>query len=163
MRSTLDSTTNMDVTSRMNKVAASTTTVLLDFFTGPEFIGAPSAATALTSIPGFRAKISSRATELLQRLRHDYLSGAAGAAPASRFLNKTKSVYEYVRLTLGIRMHGSENLSMFANGLGEDDVTIGQNISFIHEVRLCPYPYLYRDLPFPDILRSQYVTAKCRA
>jgi phenylalanine ammonia-lyase len=32
-------------------------------------------------------------------------------------------------------MHGSENNTMFANGLGVDDVTIGQNVSLIQEVR----------------------------
>ncbi|KAJ3513420.1 hypothetical protein NLJ89_g2951 [Agrocybe chaxingu] len=62
-----------------------------------------------------------------------YLSGARGPAPASRYLNKTCPVYEFVRLTLGIRMHGSENYHHFVNGLGVEDVTVGQNISLIHE------------------------------
>lgn len=44
-------------------------------------------------------------------------------------------MYEFVRITLGIRMHGSENYNRFANGLGIEDVTIGQNVSLIHEVR----------------------------
>jgi len=36
-------------------------------------------------------------------------------------------------VTLGIKMHGIENLNYFANGLGVDDLTMGQNISLIHE------------------------------
>lgn len=134
MQETLENTSTMDATDRMNKVAASSTTTILDFFTGPGFTDASSAGAALTAIPTFRAQVAGRATALLEGLRRDYLSGAKGAAPASGYLNKTRPVYEFVRVTLGVRMHGSENLSGFANGLGEDDVTIGQNISLIHEV-----------------------------
>jgi phenylalanine ammonia-lyase len=42
-------------------------------------------------------------------------------------------IYQFVRITLGVKMHGVENHSTFANGLGLDDVTIGQNISLIQE------------------------------
>jgi phenylalanine ammonia-lyase len=31
-------------------------------------------------------------------------------------------------------MHGSENYARFVNGLGVEDVSIGENISRIHEV-----------------------------
>ncbi|KII91372.1 hypothetical protein PLICRDRAFT_696444 [Plicaturopsis crispa FD-325 SS-3] len=133
MQETLESTSTMDAVDRMKKVAASSTTAILDFFTGPVFTDAASASAALTAIPIFRVQVAARATALLEGLRRDYLSGAKGAAPASGYLNKTRPVYEFVRLTLGVRMHGSENLSGFANGLGEDDVTIGQNVSLIHE------------------------------
>jgi phenylalanine ammonia-lyase len=130
-----DSTSTMDADERMQEVAASSTTPLLDFFTGPSFSDPSLVGPALTSIPAFRSRVSSRAYSLLDGLRKDYLSGARGAAPASRYLNRTRPVYEFVRLTLGIRMHGSENYHRFVNGLGVDDVTIGQNVSLIHEVR----------------------------
>jgi phenylalanine ammonia-lyase len=136
VRETFDATSTMDAADRMNKVAASSTTCIVDFFTGSDFAEAASVGAALTSIPTFRAQVASKAHRLLLQLRADYLSGAKGAAPASRYLNKTKPIYEYVRVNLGVRMHGSENNSMFANGLGVDDVTIGQNISLIQEVRL---------------------------
>ncbi len=42
-------------------------------------------------------------------------------------------MYEFVRVTLGIRMHGSENYHHFENGLGVEDVTVGENVSLIHE------------------------------
>ena len=130
----------MDAKERMEKVAASSTIPLLDFFTGPLFPNSSLLGTALTSIPTFRTRVESRAYLLLDGLRRDYLSGARGAAPASRYLNRTRPVYEFVRLTLGIRMHGSENYHRFANGLGVEDVTIGQNVSLIHEVRLLYLP-----------------------
>lgn len=42
-------------------------------------------------------------------------------------------VYQYIRTTLGVKMHGHENNTVFANGLGGDDVSIGENISAIQE------------------------------
>ncbi|KAI0260178.1 phenylalanine ammonia-lyase [Gloeopeniophorella convolvens] len=88
---------------------------------------------ALGALPAYRRGVAGRATDLLVRLRKEFLSGARGAAPASKYLNRTRAVYEFVRVTLGIRMHGSENESVFAHGLGVEDVTIGQNVSLIHE------------------------------
>ncbi|KAH9050941.1 phenylalanine ammonia-lyase [Lactarius deliciosus] len=129
MYRTLDSTTTMDAAPRMTKVAGASVSVLVDFFTtGPSVD--PS---ALSAVPAFRASVASRATSLLVTLRKEYLSGTRGPAPASKYLNKTRPIYEFVRKTLGIRMHGSENESAFANGLGVEDVTIGQNVSLIHE------------------------------
>ncbi|KIM40304.1 hypothetical protein M413DRAFT_446481 [Hebeloma cylindrosporum] len=110
MHEAFDATSTMDAKERMQKVAASSTTTLLDFFTGPSFSDASLVGSALTSIPTFRSR-----------------------APASRYLNKTRPVYEFVRVTLGIRMHGSENYHRFSNGLGVEDVTVGQNVSLIHE------------------------------
>lgn len=131
---TLDHTTTMDATERMIKVAASSTTVLVDFFTSCTFVSGPSATgSALTSIPLFRSRVASRATTLLDQLRRSYLSGERGPAPASKHLKKTRPLYEFVRITLGIRMHGSENYHRFVNGHGTDEVTVGQNVSLIHE------------------------------
>ena len=134
LNNTFDATSTMDAKERMQKVAASSTTTLLDFFTGPSFSDPSLVGPALASIPTFRSLVASGAYSLLDGLRRDYLSGARGAAPASRYLNRTRPVYEFVRLTLGIRMHGSENYHRFVNGLGVDDVTVGQNVSLIHEV-----------------------------
>ncbi|KAF8504772.1 phenylalanine ammonia-lyase [Russula emetica] len=129
MFQTLDSTTTMDAAPRMTKVAGAAVPILVDHLTTDPFAD-PS---ALLAVPAFRASVSSRATALLVSLRKEYLSGARGRAPASKYLNGTRRIYEFVRLTLDIRMHGSENESVFANGLGVEDVTIGQNVSLIHE------------------------------
>ena len=136
LHNAFDTTSTMDAAERMEKVAALSTIPLLDFFTGPLFPSSSPLGPALSSIHTFRTRVASRAYLLLDGLRRDYLSGARGAAPASLYLNRTRPMYEFVRLTLGIRMHGSENYHQFSNGLGVEDVTIGQNVSLIHEVRL---------------------------
>ena len=134
MHETFDATSTMDAKERMQKVAASSTTTLLDFFTGSTFSDPSLVGFALTSIPAFRSRVAERLTLLLDELRRDYLSGSRGKAPASQYLNKTRPVYDFVRVTLGIRMHGSENYHRFSRGLGVEDITVGQNISLIHEV-----------------------------
>jgi len=126
---TLDSTTTMDAAPRMTQVAGAAVPILVDYLVTDSFAD-PS---ALSAIPAFRASVASRATALLVSLRIEYLSGARGRAPASKYLNGTRPIYEFVRLTLDISMHGSENESVFANGLGVEDVTVGQNVSLIHE------------------------------
>ncbi|PPQ62931.1 hypothetical protein CVT24_006171 [Panaeolus cyanescens] len=133
MRDTFDATSTMDAQERMQRVAASSTTCLLDFFTGASYANTASVATMLTAIPVFRSHMAERLTSLLDTLRKDYLSGSRGPAPASPYLNKTKPVYEFVRVGLGIKMHGSENYSRFAKGLGVEEQTVGQNVSLIHE------------------------------
>ncbi|KAJ7594953.1 L-Aspartase-like protein, partial [Mycena floridula] len=129
----LEDTGTMDASERMEKVAASSTSVLVDVLTGQATVQPEQLGAALTCIPAFRTALATRATSFLIELRGAYLSGERGKAPASRHLNKTKPLYEFVRLTLGIRMHGAENYSRFANGHGFDEQTVGQNISLIHE------------------------------
>ncbi|KAK2463140.1 hypothetical protein APHAL10511_004795 [Amanita phalloides] len=131
--SSLENTSTMDADERMQKVAASSTPALVDFLTGSDMEDGDAAAASLVTIPYFRARVSSRAAQSLKQLQTDYLSGARGPTPASSYLNKTRPVYDFVRVNLGIRMHGSENLHAFENGLGVEDLTIGQNVSLIHE------------------------------
>ncbi|KAG5220247.1 phenylalanine ammonia-lyase [Salix suchowensis] len=132
-QTSLDTSGSMDAHPRMKKMASTTTIPLFDFLTELTLPDAISSGIAMVSIPSFRSHLTSRATALLDQLRRDYLSGQRGAAPASPYLNKTRMVYEFVRLTLGVKMHGSENYARFAKGLGVEDETIGQNISRIHE------------------------------
>lgn len=129
MDKALETTSTMDCVPRMQAVAAASTTPIVDFLT----TNLPSSPLALSAIPTFRASVSSQASALLQKLRVEYLGGAKGPAPASPYLGKTKPVYEYVRVTLGVHMHGSENLHEFERGAGVEDGTIGGNISLIYE------------------------------
>jgi len=133
MIATLEKTSTMDNVDRMYAVADSATPVFIDFLSSPELSDAPFTGSAISLISQFRTQVASRAANLFDQLRKDFLTGERGSAPAAPYLNKTRPIYEFVRVTLGIRMHGSENYSQFVNGLGVDDVTIGQNISFIHE------------------------------
>ena len=134
MEQSLDKTTNMDNADRMREVAGSTTTLLLDFLMGPDIVVVPGAESPLTLIPKFRANVASSASTLLDQLRKDYLSGDRGAAPATPLLGKTKVIYEFVRINLGVHMHGAENHGRFVNGVGADNLSIGEHISRIHEV-----------------------------
>ncbi|KAJ7497379.1 L-Aspartase-like protein [Mycena latifolia] len=130
-KATLERTSTMDAVDQMREVASSSSTMLLNFFASPEF--ASSQGPALVAIPGFQANVALRGATLLNKLRGEFLSGQRGACPASLYLGKTRPVYEFIRVKLGVKMHGAENYAHFSNGLGVDDVTIGQNISVIYE------------------------------
>lgn len=117
----------MDVALRMRTVAGATTTTLVDF------CAENAGLHALDEIVSFRATLAERMTASLVRLREQYLQGEKGPAPASPYLGKSRAVYEYIRVTLGIRMHGAENLHNFQEGPGVEEQTIGQNIALIHE------------------------------
>ncbi|KAF9012397.1 L-Aspartase-like protein [Cyathus striatus] len=130
MEHSLDKTTPMDNEDRMITAAASSTASIIDYFMAGNF---SEENTSIKSISQFREKVASRSASLFDSLRKDFLTGQRGPSPASSYLGKTKAIYEFIRVQLGIRMHGFENYNMFANGLGVDDQSIGQNISLIHE------------------------------
>ncbi|KAJ7201908.1 L-Aspartase-like protein [Mycena pura] len=131
MKDTLDKSTTMDVDDQMRATASSSSTLLVDFFASPEIAG--SQIEGLAAIRGFQASVAGRGAAHLNKLRGEFLSGQHGACPASRYIGMTRLVYEFIRLKLGIKMHGAENFSSFANGLGVEDDTVGQNISAIYE------------------------------
>ncbi|KAH8087841.1 phenylalanine ammonia-lyase [Cristinia sonorae] len=129
MDKTLESTSTMDSEARMRTVASSSIAPIVEFCSAD-----PALSPALTNIAGFTTAVAQKSTALLQKLRVEYLSGVKGPAPASAYLGATKPAYEFIRLTLGIRMHGSENLGMFKQEPGvEEGGTIGDKISLIHE------------------------------
>ena len=133
---TLDETTTMDCVDRMKSVAESCTVPLVNYF-----LAVPPLTASITSIPTFRASLASRLTDFYTQLTKEFLDGAHGPAPASKYLQKTRTVYEFVRMELKIKMHGKENFERFDHvgiddviGMpGGDDETIGQNITRIYE------------------------------
>lgn len=140
----LESTTTMDAVPRLRTVASATTTPILDF------VASSSTSTTgdlVGAIAAFRGSFAQRGAQLLQDLRSSFLQGTAappsGAtaynplAPAAHFLGRTRPVYEYIRVDLGVRTHGKENFNKFDNGLGntEGQPGIGRNVSIIYEVR----------------------------
>jgi len=184
VRDMLDTTASKDAAPRMELVAQGCTGPLVNFFLAllpapvstsavspTPLIGAlePSSppalapeainpiTAALSLIPSFRESFASRSVTLLSSLRTAYISGARGPAPASPYLaHGTRPIYEFVRLTLGVRMHGWENSKMFDTGamaasrdgsmddnkgvttsgeLGFDERegTVGMNASIIYE------------------------------
>ncbi|KAG8999424.1 hypothetical protein FRB90_012079 [Tulasnella sp. 427] len=116
----------MDAVPRLKTAAAASTTPLVDFFS----LSAKTTG-ALSGIPAFRASVAAKGVELLQRLREEFLSGARGNAPAASYLGNARPVYEFVRVKLGVKMHGEENLSRFDGGFTQ--LTVGQNVSIIYE------------------------------
>ncbi|EJF57761.1 hypothetical protein DICSQDRAFT_173631 [Dichomitus squalens LYAD-421 SS1] len=117
----------MDAAARMRAFAASTTMPLVDFFAqqdGPHALG---------GIVSFRAQLAERLTASL-----------VGLAPTAAYLGKSPGVYEFIRTTLSIRMHGAENAHDFKEGPGVEGQTIGQHISLIHEA--------IRDVKMQDVV-----------
>lgn len=136
-------------------VANSTTSPLVNFL-------AEYTECDVKPINEFCSRIATHTAGLYDELTRDYLVGVKGAVPASPYLGKTKDMYEYVRKTLGIKMHGYENYTGFASGLCVDELSIGENISIIYEVR-CPFPFVDDHL-FLTFLsgHSRWKDAKCR-
>ncbi|CCL99198.1 uncharacterized protein FIBRA_01213 [Fibroporia radiculosa] len=124
----LDSTSTMDAIPRMRKVAAASAAPIVDFL-----LARGGTVGALEALGSFREGVAVRGAALLEELRRAYLAGERGPAPAGPFLGRTRKVYEFVRVALGVRMHGAENLDEFAAGPGVVDSNLGQNISLIHE------------------------------
>jgi phenylalanine ammonia-lyase len=126
MHEGLDKTATMDNEDRMRTVANSTASTLVNFFA--------ESGGDLKAINEFCSRVASHTAGIHDELRKDYLTGVKGAVPASPYLSKTKGVYEYIRETLGVKMHGIENYTGFVNGLSVDELSIGENISTIYEV-----------------------------
>jgi len=133
MSQTFDKTTVMDSADQMHAIAASTTSMILDFFNDTNAIGSSAPSPSFNSLGEFRSRVATKATELHENLRRQYLTGIRGPTPATTELGKTKLMYEFIRKDLGVKMHGGENHIQFVNGAGVDDVSIGQNISKIYE------------------------------
>lgn len=133
---TLDETTTMDCADRMNSVAEACTTPLVN-----HLLGTPPLTAYIPNIPTFRTSLAKRLAASHTQLTEAFLDGARGPAPASKYLKKTRKVYEFVRIGLKIKMHGKENFERFdhvgIDGLvgmpGGDDGTVGQNITRIYE------------------------------
>lgn len=133
---TLDETTTMDCADRMKKVAEACTIPLVN-----HLLATPPLTSSVPIIPTFRASLACRLSAFYNQLTRAFLNGARGPAPATKYLKKTRTVYEFVRIELKIKMHGKENFERFdhigIDGLvgmpGGDDETIGQNITRIYE------------------------------
>ncbi|KAF8520821.1 L-Aspartase-like protein [Gautieria morchelliformis] len=138
----LDATTTMDAVQRLKTAASATTTPILDV------ISSASVSTngdLVDALGAFRLSFAKRGAQILQDLRRSFVEGTppppSGAtaydprAPAAPFLGRTRPVYEYVRVTLGVKTHGLENINKFDSGLGatEGQPGIGRNVSVIYE------------------------------
>lgn len=72
---------------------------------------------------------------MYRKVTDDFLADPKGCH-ASPLLGKTVKIYEYVRRTLGVPMHGQENAIEFAGEKGKLRNTIGGYVSVIyHSIR----------------------------
>ena len=113
----LEKTATMDNADRMTAVAASSSSLLLNFFTGPSAPRRLQSYDVLNAISKFQSSVASQSTALMDGLRKAYISGEHGPAPASPYLGRTKAIYEFIRIDLGVHTHGTENLNNSDNGL----------------------------------------------
>ena len=133
---TLDETTTMDCADRMKNVAEACTAPLVN-----HLLATSSLTAHIPNIPAFRTSLACRLTTFHTQLTKAFLDGSHGPAPASKYLTKTRKLYEFVRTELKIKMHGKENFERFdhvgIDGLvgmpGGDDETVGQNVTRIYE------------------------------
>ncbi|CAE7193559.1 unnamed protein product [Rhizoctonia solani] len=114
-------TSTMDAVPRMKVVAVAATGPLIELLPESDLIG----------IKSFRNAVGSISGEFHTRLQGEYLRGERGAAPAAHLLGNTRPVYEFVRIQLGVKMHGIDNYNEFEHGW--TNLTIGQNVSLIYE------------------------------
>ncbi|KZV73959.1 hypothetical protein PENSPDRAFT_648358 [Peniophora sp. CONT] len=70
-----------------------------------------------------------------RHFRRPYAMSTSRASVAPRAwsysLKRTRPVYEFVRVKLGVRMYGAENAGIFSNGIGMAAPSIGENVSKI--------------------------------
>jgi phenylalanine ammonia-lyase len=124
----------MDATARLQTIASATTAPLFDYLSQhqPSNVGS---SQLLGSIKSFQAAVAEEGLTLLKNLRSEFLNGKRGRTPASKYMGKTKAIYEFVRTNLDVRMHGLENLNGFKGGLHSTEGNIGSQITKIYEVR----------------------------
>lgn len=152
LKEALDRTTTLETAVRMHKVAGACVVPLVTVLSDSPVPGAE-----LGTLPVFITALAVRLEKKLTELRCAYLGvhpgvvrGTSstieksevvwrGPAPASKYLApRTRALYEFIRVTLGVRMHGAGNLRGDVFGMREGDLdlgegTIGDGISVICE------------------------------
>ncbi|KIJ51296.1 hypothetical protein M422DRAFT_26717 [Sphaerobolus stellatus SS14] len=141
IRSALDSTTTMDTIPRFHNVVGSCTTPIFDALTHEGATG-----NILATVSAFRTSLAIRLAKEYQTLQEAFVNGTSSPpasfsgtdtfnpkAPASLLLGRTRPVYEYVRLTLGVETHGLENWRRFSHRGVHGERGIGRSVSIIYE------------------------------
>ena len=147
----LDRTTTLETNIRMHKVAGACVVPLVTALSA-----SPAPGVELGALPTFISALAMRLVKKLTELRCAYLGVQPGAvrganpaaeevevawrgpAPASKYLApRTRALYEFVRVTLGVRMHGAGNLRGdvygMQEGLDAGEGSIGDGVSVICE------------------------------
>lgn len=127
MHNSFEKTSTMDITPRMEEIAGCGMRALM------EVAMVSTTDISLSGMQAFKSKVATRTACVYNALVDAYLSGDRGAAPASVHLKGTRPMYDFIRTTLGVPMHGATNHKMFANNAVFEDDTIGHHVSLIYE------------------------------
>ncbi|PBK63144.1 phenylalanine ammonia-lyase [Armillaria solidipes] len=130
LRNSYHSTVTMDLKEQMQAVASSCIPTIVKFFaTNPSLHYQPT----LSDIMAVTNAFATRGIDLMSQLRDQYLTGLKGRAPASPYLGRTCHIYQFIRMELGVPMHGEENLKRFGNAPYANTKTIGHHVSVIYK------------------------------
>ncbi|KAF8573124.1 phenylalanine ammonia-lyase [Ramaria rubella] len=140
----LDATTTMDAGPRLKRAVDACVVPILDGLGAGA--GAGAGEDLLRAVGAFRVELAEEGARALQALRYAFVAGRAPApvedtydprAPAAPFLGRTRPLYEYIRITLGVRTHGLENWEKFEMGRGLGDTEgqpgVGRSVSVVYE------------------------------
>lgn len=125
----LDETSARDLRARLSDAYMAAAEELVEHFTS---LPSGGGADPLRSIWAWRAASASETHDLHRKLTLQYLQDPKGCH-ASPLLGKTARLYEFVRRTLGVPMHGMNNFVEFKGEQGEMRETIGGYVSVIYE------------------------------
>jgi phenylalanine ammonia-lyase len=135
----LGPTSTADAERQLKTVASGMTSPILEFFSSINCTAQEHKI--IHSVSSLRSSFARQGAEILQAVRLAFVTGKplslvrghSPDAPAGPFIGRTKPVYEYIRKSLGIRMHGSEHMEKFTGPLGGEP-SIGYYVSLIYEV-----------------------------
>lgn len=127
MSKRLDETSSKDLTDRLFETYQDASSVLVQYFSE---LPSGGGADPLRNIVKWRAAGVAETEKLYRQVTVEFLDNPH-ACHASHLLGKTKRAYEFVRKTLGVPMHGKENLHEF-RGEYHQSTTSGAYVSVIY-------------------------------
>lgn len=116
----LEQTTSVDLAPRWEDAFAFVSSLVLD-----ALATSSSTANPLSSIARWRTISAAAAVQLTRELRDDFF--AASTSPTSAYLGRTRSIYDFVRETVGVKARRGDVF------LGRQEKTIGSNVALIYE------------------------------
>lgn len=145
IKASFESTTTMDIAPRLQTAVAACAVPIIDFLSSESHSPADNGS-PIDAIVSLRSSLAQRATLEYRNLQECFVTGTAPApssrkasfrfspkAPAAAYLGRTRPVYEFVRITLGIETHGLENWLGFASKGVDGERGVGRSISLIYE------------------------------
>lgn len=136
MQARFDRNTGMDLHDRVVDAVRGSTMTLFELFATQPVTSSLSKgeheASYINAMKHFTIDLEQETERLYFQLRDDFLTGKRGKAPAAHLLGNTRPVYEFIRQTLDIPMHGLVNLRMFEGPEGMGKRTTGQEVSKIY-------------------------------